>query len=88
MPATILTGYIKSALENAEYDKLEDGSFSGRIPVCKGVITFGRTLRECENELQSVLEDWILVGIKLGHMLPVIDGYDLNQEPIHESVSV
>ena len=32
---SILTGYINSALSYAEYDKLEDGTFSGRIPECK-----------------------------------------------------
>ena len=69
---SILTGYIDTALSRAEYDKLEDGFFSGRIPGCKGVIAFGKTLRECENELQSTLEDWIFIGLKLGHPLPVI----------------
>ena len=82
----ILTGYIEGALSQAEYDKLEDSSFSGRIPSCKGVIAFGKTLRECEEELRSTLEDWVLVGLKLGHMLPNIAGYDLNQEPRHESM--
>ena len=51
----ILTGYIENALSQAEYDKLEDGTFSGRVPSCKGVIAFGKTLRECENELRSTL---------------------------------
>jgi predicted RNase H-like HicB family nuclease len=69
----ILTDYINRALSGAVYDKLEDGSFAGRIPTCKGVIAFGSTLRECEDELRSTLEDWILAGIKLGHQLPVID---------------
>ena len=87
MLKSILTGYIDSSLSRAEYDKLEDGTFSGRIPECKGVIAFGTTLRECENELQSTLEDWIFVGLKLGHTLPVIDGFDLNKEPTHESVA-
>ncbi|KAA3659644.1 MAG: type II toxin-antitoxin system HicB family antitoxin [Calditrichaeota bacterium] len=82
----MLSGYIDSALSCAEYDKLEDGSFSGRIKECKGVIAFGKTLRECENELQSTLEDWIFVGLKLGHPLPVIDGIDLNKGPVHEPV--
>ncbi len=82
----ILTGYIETALSRAEYDKLEDGTFSGRIPSCKGVIAFGETLRECEKELQSTLEDWIFVGLKLGHDLPVMEGYNLNREPFHESV--
>jgi predicted RNase H-like HicB family nuclease len=87
MLKTILTGYIENALSLAEYDKLEDNTFSGRIPECKGVIAFGNSLRECEGELQSTLEDWILVGLKLGHRLPVIDGYDLNKEPSDESVA-
>ena len=83
----ILTGYIENALSQAEYDKLEDGSFSGRIPACKGVIAFGKTLSECEGELRSTLEDWVLVGLKLGHPIPVLAGYDLNKEPTNESMA-
>jgi len=82
----ILTGYIEEALAQAVYDKLEDGTFSGRIPSCKGVLAFGRTLRECEGELRSTLEDWILVGLKLGHELPLLGGFDLNEKPSHESL--
>jgi predicted RNase H-like HicB family nuclease len=70
----------------ALYDKLEDASFAGRIPQCKGVLAFGATLRECEDELRSTLEDWIFVGLKLRHPLPVIAGIDLNREPVHEPV--
>jgi len=69
----ILTGYIENALSQAEYDKLEDGTFSGRIPACKGVISFGKTLRECEEELRSTLEDWVLVGLKLGHPMLILN---------------
>lgn len=83
----ILTGYVQNALAQAEYDKLEDGTFSGRIPSCKGVIAFAETLYECEKELQSTLEDWIWVGLKLNHPLPVIDDYDLNREPMNESMA-
>jgi predicted RNase H-like HicB family nuclease len=82
----ILTEYIDQAMMQAEYDKLEDGTFSGRIPVCKGVIAFGTTLRQCQNELRSTLEDWILVGLKLGHVLPVIGDINFNKEPTRESV--
>jgi hypothetical protein len=32
------------------------------------------------------LEDWVLLGMKLAHALPVIDGIDLNREPVHERV--
>jgi len=32
-------------------------------------------------ELHSTLEDWILLGLKLGHILPMIDGINLNSIP-------
>ena len=82
----ILSEYVERVMAQAVYDKLEDGTFAGKIPPCKGVIAFGSTLRECEEELHSTLEDWILVGLKLGHPLPVIGGIDLNREPTREQV--
>ena len=82
----ILSEYIERAMALAEYDKLEDGTFAGRIGVCPGVVAFGATLRECEAELRSTLEDWLWLGLKLGHALPVIDGIDLNREPARESL--
>jgi predicted RNase H-like HicB family nuclease len=74
-----LTAYIEAALELARYDKLDDGSFAGEIPRLKGVAAFGKSLRECESELRSTLEDWLLVGLRLGHKLPVPAGIDLNK---------
>lgn len=68
----VLSGYVEHAMEQALYDKLEDDSFSGRIPACTGVLAFARSLKECEEELRSTLEDWILVGLKLHHALPSV----------------
>lgn len=82
----ILSEYLERAIAQAEFDKLEGGTFAGRIPSCKGVVAFGPTLQECASELRSTLEDWVVVGLKLGHPLPVIEGIDLNKEPVHESV--
>jgi predicted RNase H-like HicB family nuclease len=82
----ILSEYVEKAMALAVYDKLEDCTFAGRIPTCKGVLAFGPTLRECEDELHSTLEEWILVGLKLGHLLPVIGDIDLNKEPSREPV--
>jgi len=80
----VLSDYVQQAMAQAVYDKLEDGTFAGRIPPCKGVVAFGTTLRECEEELRATLEDWLLVGLKLGHPLPLIAGIDLNKEPVYE----
>jgi predicted RNase H-like HicB family nuclease len=81
-----LSDYVAEALARAAFEKLEDGSYAGCIPSCTGVVAFGTSLRECENELRSTLEDWILVGLQLKHPLPVIEGIDLNKEPAREPV--
>ncbi len=82
----ILSDYVVEAMAQATYDKLEDGTFAGRIPACPGVVAFGSSLRQCETELRAVLEGWILLGLKLGHTLPVIAGIDLNQSVAREPV--
>ncbi|MCA2940583.1 MAG: type II toxin-antitoxin system HicB family antitoxin [Microcystis aeruginosa Ma_QC_Ch_20071001_S25] len=75
-----LSDYIHEAIAISEIEQLEDGTYVGKVPNCQGVIAFGDTLSECQTQLRSTLEDWILVGLKLGHILPVITGIDLNQE--------
>ena len=52
-----LTDCFEAAMELAAYDKLEDGTFAGEIPKLVGVAAFGGTLKECERELRSTLED-------------------------------
>ncbi len=79
----ILSDYVEQAMAEAVYEKLDDGTYAGRIPSCPGVVAFGDTLRMCQEALQSVLEEWILLGLKMGHSLPVLEGIDLNQEPIY-----
>ena len=63
----------------AVYEKLEDGTYSGEIPECPGIIAFGQTLQECQTELESVFEGWVLVKIRHGDDLPVIAGIDMNK---------
>ncbi len=74
-----LTAYIETGMKLARSDKLEDGTFAAEIPELEGVIAFGKTLKACEIELRSTLEDWILVGFNWGHQLPVLSGIDLNK---------
>jgi hypothetical protein len=52
----ILSDYMSQLMANAVYDKLDDGTFSGRIPERKGVLVFGAALRVCEDELRSTLK--------------------------------
>jgi len=76
----MLTKYINKAMSKAVYDKLEDGSFSGKIPECPGVIAFADSLYQCQEELRSALEGWIIVKLRHGDTLPVIDRINLNKK--------
>lgn len=77
----VLTNYIMAAMHRATYEFIEDDStFFGSIPDCQGVWANAETLEVCRDELQEVLEGWIILGLRLGHTLPVIDGIDLTPE--------
>jgi len=76
----MLTEYIEAAMRKATYDKLEDDTYCGKIPECPGTIAFGETLYQCQAELRSVLEGWLLVKIRHGDRLPIIDGLDLYRD--------
>ena len=75
----MLIEYINKAMGKAVYDKLEDGSFSGKIPQCPGVVAFGETLYQCQQELRSSLEGWLIVKIRYGDTLPVVGRINLNK---------
>ncbi|MBT9149689.1 MAG: hypothetical protein DDT28_01124 [Dehalococcoidia bacterium] len=75
----MLTEYIDKAMSEALYEKLEDGTYAGKISQCEGAIAFGQTFYECQNELKAALEGWLIVKIRHGDLLPVIDNLDLNK---------
>jgi len=74
----MLTEYIHGAMRKASYELLEDGTFYGEIAECQGVWANASTLEACREELQDALEGWIILGLRLGHTLPVLDDIDLN----------
>jgi len=73
----MLTEYIHAAMHRAMYEILSDGTFYGEIPGFQGVYANAETLEACREELQEVLEGWIVLGLRLGHSLPVVEGVDL-----------
>ena len=74
----MLTDYIRAAMRHATYEILEDdGSFVGTIPGFDGVWANADSLEACRDELEEVLEGWILLGVYLHHERPVVDGIDI-----------
>ncbi len=74
----MLTKYIQTALRHAKYEILDDdGSFYGEISVCNGVFANASTLEECREQLEEVLEEWILLRVYKNLPLPEVDGIEL-----------
>jgi predicted RNase H-like HicB family nuclease len=69
----VLTEYIQAALRRACYEILDDRSFYGEIPGFQGVFADAETLEDCREQLREVLEGWIVLGLRLGHPMPVVD---------------
>ena len=74
----MLTRFIQAAMSRASYEILSDGSLYGEISACEGVFADAPTLEDCRKLLQEVLEEWIMLGLRLGHTIPEIDGVRLD----------
>lgn len=77
----MLIEYIQTAMHRAQYELMENGHFFGNIPECPGAWGEGATLEACRDELQSVLEDWIMIRLRRGLDIPSINGVDINPQP-------
>lgn len=74
----MITNYIKSAMRQAKYEILaDDETFYGEIPGFEGIYSNADTLEECRDELEEVLEEWILFRISRNLPLPQVDGIEL-----------
>ena len=79
----MLTAYINAAMRKAHYKLLPDGEgYFGSIEELEGVWANADTLEACRQELQEVLEEWIILGLKMGHPLPSVEGISLNVQEV------
>ncbi|MDO8649254.1 MAG: type II toxin-antitoxin system HicB family antitoxin [Candidatus Peregrinibacteria bacterium] len=76
----MFTQYVRYIMEHmARYEVIKDRKpHYGSIKGFKGVWAQGRTLAECEQELQEVLEEWLLLKIRKGGFVPTVRKYNLN----------
>lgn len=74
----MLTRYIQEALRGAKYEILEeDRTFYGYIPGLDGVWANAPTLEACREELEEVLEEWLLLRLSRQLPVPPIEGIEL-----------
>ena len=71
----MLSEYLRAAMRHAKYELLsDDASFYGEIPDFQGVFANQVTLESCREQLEEVLEDWVLFRVSRNLELPVVDG--------------
>ena len=70
----MIVHYIHMALKHAEYKTLEDGTWFASIPGFDGVWANAATVENCREELEEVLGEWLVLKIRDGDPLPVVDG--------------
>lgn len=74
----MLTEYISAAMRKAHYELLTDDKiYYAEIPGFEGIYATAETLEDCREELQSVLEDWLLLSIYKNLPIPVVDDISL-----------
>lgn len=74
----MLREYVSAAMRRAHYEILEDdGTYYGEIPDVEGVYANAETLEACRDELEEVLDEWVLFRISRNLFVPVVDGMDL-----------
>ena len=62
--------YTQKALDEAEYKRLDDGTWFGEIPGFEGVWANGPTVESCRKELVEVLEEWLILKLRDGDPMP------------------
>ena len=74
----MLSKYIQIAMEQAQYEILDDDqSYYGEITCLNGVWANTETLEKCREELKEVLEGWIILRLTKGLDIPELAGVAL-----------
>ena len=79
----MLLKYINTAMQQAHYELLKDQKkFYGEIASCKGVYATGKTLEACRQELEEVLEEWLLFRVSKNLSIPAIGSIKLRVKEV------
>ena len=76
----MLIEYVEEALRRARYEMIQDEEpYYGEVPELKGVWATGKSLEECRERLQEVIEGWILVSLRKNLSIPRLGEYEIRE---------
>jgi predicted RNase H-like HicB family nuclease len=74
----MLIKYIHAALEHAKYEIIDDEEpYYGEVPELQGVWASGKTLEECRKNLEEVIDEWIIIRLRKGLPIPLIENLNI-----------
>lgn len=74
----MLRAYVRGAMHLARYEILEeDRTYYGEIPGFEGVYANEDSLESCREELEEVLEEWVLFRVSRNLQVPEVNGITL-----------
>ena len=73
----MVTKYLRAAMRGAKYELLEEGGYYGSIPGFDGVWADAACLEDCRDELEEVVQEWLLFRLSRQLPVPILDGIDL-----------
>ena len=81
----MLIEYVEEALRHARYEMIQDEEpYYGEVTELKGVWATGKSLEECRERLQEVIEGWILVSLRKNLPIPRLGEREISE--IHAAV--
>ena len=70
--------YVRLCLSYAKFTANEDSSWTVEIPPLPGCVTWGETRAEALMMAEDAIHSWLVVALRFGDDIPVIDGYSLS----------
>ena len=77
-----LSRYIEAALNQAEYERDEDGVIVASVQNVPGFFTQGETHEEARANLEDVVEGNVLLALQLGWEIPQLPGIEIREQDV------
>jgi len=77
-----LSRYVEAALQQAEYERDENGIVIAQVPGASGFFAQGDTFEEARLNLQDVIEGNVLLALQLGLNIPDIGAVTIEEQDV------
>ena len=77
-----LSQYVQAAINQAEYERDEDGIIVAQVPGADGFYAQGETFEETRATLREVIEGNVVLALQLGWAIPAMAGVNIEERDV------